>query len=160
MRSRRRRVLSGIGLFAVVGILAVAVMLVVPHLEERSGARLPEGHEQASVSSLFAFWGWSEQESDVRAGSDSALTASSEQIQAEVEFIPTDDVEYEVAEGETLSEIALAHDVDVDLLAAVNDIPDPDTIGAGVIIVIPGTLSRGRGLTSSALSELYPSTSR
>jgi nucleoid-associated protein YgaU len=58
-----------------------------------------------------------------------------------VEFERTEDVEYIVAEGETLSEIAQRHRIEYETLARYNDLRDPNTIVAGQVIVVPGTTS-------------------
>lgn len=47
-------------------------------------------------------------------------------------------VAYEVRPGDTLANIAAAHDVTLDELLAVNDVADPDLIRPGQEIVIPG----------------------
>lgn len=47
-------------------------------------------------------------------------------------------VDYEVRAGDTLSQIAAAHDVTLDELLAANDIDDPDLIVPGQRIAIPG----------------------
>jgi LysM repeat protein len=44
---------------------------------------------------------------------------------------------YQVSEGETLGEIALAYDITVDELLALNGLNDPDSIGAGATIFVP-----------------------
>ena len=44
---------------------------------------------------------------------------------------------YQVKEGETLGEIALAFDVTVDELLALNSLTDPNSIGAGTTIFVP-----------------------
>jgi hypothetical protein len=59
-----------------------------------------------------------------------------------VEFERTDDVEYIVAEGETLSEIASRFEIDYETLARYNDLSDPHSISADQLIVIPGTTNR------------------
>ncbi|MFW5686387.1 MAG: LysM peptidoglycan-binding domain-containing protein [Spirochaetota bacterium] len=59
-----------------------------------------------------------------------------------VEFELTEDLEYIVADGETLSEIARRFDLSYGELADYNGIEDANTIVAGEVIVVPGTFSR------------------
>jgi len=59
-----------------------------------------------------------------------------------VEFERTDDIEYIVAEGETLSEIARRFEIDYETLAGFNDLTNPNAIAAGQVIVVPGTTNR------------------
>jgi len=59
-----------------------------------------------------------------------------------VEFERTDDIEYLVAEGETLSEIARRFEIEYETLAAFNDLTNPNAIAAGQVIVVPGTTNR------------------
>lgn len=56
---------------------------------------------------------------------------------AQVELELTEDLYYEVNQGETLSEIANQFDVEVAALAAHNDIADPDSVTAGQTLRIP-----------------------
>lgn len=55
--------------------------------------------------------------------------------------------EYEVADGETLSQIAQRHRVAVSALASANNIADPDVVISGTVLVIPdgdgGTTTSG-----------------
>ena len=44
---------------------------------------------------------------------------------------------YQVSDGETLGEIALAYDVTVDELLEINGFNNPDSIGAGTVIFVP-----------------------
>jgi len=135
-QSRRRGLLSGssaavpgrivtrirtIALTVLTLALAVALALLVPQLEaeaEGSAARDDAGLLHAEGPSLPS----------VRAGL--------------VEFERTDDTEYIVSEGETLSEIANRFDVDLQALARYNDLSDPNSISADQRIVIPGTMNR------------------
>ena len=56
---------------------------------------------------------------------------------AQVELELTEDLYYEVKQGETLSEIANQFDVEVAALVAHNDIADPDSVIAGQTLRIP-----------------------
>ncbi len=55
----------------------------------------------------------------------------------EVAFERTEDSEYIVAEGETLSEIANRFDLSYELLASYNELADPDTLAPGQRILVP-----------------------
>jgi nucleoid-associated protein YgaU len=59
-----------------------------------------------------------------------------------VDFELTEDVEYIVSEGETLSEIARRFEIGYQELADYNALTDPNTIVAGQVIVVPGTSLR------------------
>jgi hypothetical protein len=100
--------------------LATTLIVLVPYLEEGS-----EG---------------------MREGTDVVLRASAPALPSLrdglVDFELTEDIEYIVQEGETLSEIAHRYDVDYELLADFNGLSDPDTIDAGETIVVPGPSSR------------------
>lgn len=61
-----------------------------------------------------------------------------------VDFELTEDVEYIIGEGETLSEIATRFEISYRELAAYNGLTNPDAITAGQRITIPGTFSRRR----------------
>jgi hypothetical protein len=56
----------------------------------------------------------------------------------EVEFERTEDTEYVITEGETLSEIADRFNLGYDLLAGYNEIADPDSVSPGQRILVPG----------------------
>lgn len=74
---------------------------------------------------------------------------------------------YTVANGDSLSEIALAHGVPLSNLMQANDIEDPDKVLAGSILIIPGNPKDGvltkhgvrltvpKGITLSRIAELY-----
>ena len=55
----------------------------------------------------------------------------------EVAFERTEDSEYIVAEGETLSEIASRFDLSYEILASYNELADPDTLLPGQRILVP-----------------------
>lgn len=55
----------------------------------------------------------------------------------EVAFERTEDSEYIVAEGETLSEIANRFDLSYEQLATYNELADPDTLSPGQRILVP-----------------------
>ena len=55
----------------------------------------------------------------------------------EVAFERTEDSEYIVAEGETLSEIANRFDLSYEQLAIYNELADPDTLSPGQRILVP-----------------------
>lgn len=55
----------------------------------------------------------------------------------EVGFERTEDSEYIVAEGETLSEIAGLFDLSYEILASYNELADPDTLSPGQRILVP-----------------------
>ncbi len=57
----------------------------------------------------------------------------------EVAFERTEDSEYIVAEGETLSEIANRYDLSFELLASYNELADPNTLVPGQRILVPST---------------------
>ncbi len=78
--------------------------------------------------------------------SGAALEAGAPELRALqaglVEFERTDDIEYIVAEGETLSEIARRFDIEYETLAGFNELKNPHAIAAGQVIVVPGTTNR------------------
>ena len=139
-RSTRRTGLTAFFLVLVVIALGAAVAILVPRLEEYSRNVM-----DAQLASAPALPGFTSAQVASQPETMEAADAAAEPVVFEL----TDDLEYVVGEGETLSEIALAHDVDFSLLARFNEIDDPDTIAAGLRIVIPGTLSRGRGINES-----------
>ncbi len=53
--------------------------------------------------------------------------------------------EYTVAVGDTLSEIALRHDVSVEELAEANGIVDPEYILSGQVLLVPGAAANAHG---------------
>jgi LysM domain-containing protein len=55
----------------------------------------------------------------------------------EVSFERTEDSEYVVADGETLSEIANRFDLSYEILASYNELANPDTLVPGQRILIP-----------------------
>ena len=55
----------------------------------------------------------------------------------EVAFERTEDSEYIVVEGETLSEIADRFDLSYEILASYNELADPDTLSPGQRILVP-----------------------
>jgi LysM repeat protein len=46
-------------------------------------------------------------------------------------------VTYTVQAGDTLSAIAQAHDISLEVLTAANDLPDPDVLQIGQVLIIP-----------------------
>jgi LysM repeat protein len=65
------------------------------------------------------------------------LPDSTASIVPTVEFERTEDVEYVVGDGETLSEIADSYDLSYETLAEYNDLTDPNTLRPGQRIMIP-----------------------
>ena len=99
--------------------LAVALVVLVPRLEAEAEAAVGPG------ASLLA--------------SATGLPSLGSGL---VEFERTEDVDYIVVEGETLSEIARKFRIDYETLARFNGLRDPNSIIAGQQIVIPGSTSR------------------
>lgn len=133
-RSRARRVPNTSGLLGRIRTvilllltlaLGVSLIFLVPELEAEA--------ERASESGVSG--------AVLEAGAP-ALSALKAGL---VEFERTDDIEYIVAEGETLSEIAQRFGIDYETLAGFNDLPSPHAIAAGQVIVVPGTTNRSLG---------------
>jgi hypothetical protein len=144
---RGRRGFSALALLLAASALAAAIVLAVPRLEAYSRSVVdPDAVEIASADGLLGLFA-------LRPAGTQDVTRTRGDLEAEatdaeplVDFELTDDLEYIVGEGETLSEIALRYDVDYQVLARFNRIADPDSIRAGTRIVIPGTLTRGLGI--------------
>ncbi len=124
VRERRFPVLSTLrtaGLALLTVALGAALVVLVPELEDeaaRAAADRQDAALQAAVSSFPT--------------PQSGL----------VEFERTEDIEYFVEEGETLSSIARRYQIDYPLLAEYNELTNPHTISVGQRITIPGTTSR------------------
>ncbi len=102
--------------------LGAALVVIVPELEE--AAARTAGDEPADAAIQAAI---------------SPFTTPPAGL---VEFEQTDDIEYFVEEGETLSAIARKHRIDYRLLADYNALANPHALSVGQRITIPGTTSR------------------
>lgn len=101
--------------------LGAILVVLVPELEDeaaRAGGRQQDTALHATVSSFAA------------------------PESGRVEFEQTEDVEYFVEEGETLSSIARRYRIDYRVLAEYNGLADPNAISVGQRITIPGITSR------------------
>ena len=63
---------------------------------------------------------------------------------------------YTVRAGDTLSAIAQEHDVSMDALAAANDLPDPDVLQIGQVLIVPETEPAAPALETE-VSTAFPS---
>lgn len=112
--------------FLLINILvSAATTLVVVSLWER--AHRSDGPEMTAVAPLLVIptaAGAGDQAVEVPAPAEDGTPES--RLEA-----------YQVSAGETLGEIALAFDIEVDDLLALNGFTDPDSIGAGTIIFVP-----------------------
>ncbi len=107
-------------LIVLVGGLATALIVLVPYLESDAGSSSAQSHDFVEASAP-------------------ALPSLREGL---VDFELTEDYEYIVAEGETLSEIADRFAIDYELLADANALRNPHTISVGQRILIPAPDSR------------------
>jgi len=155
IRARLGAITRFVALVAAVGMLTTGLVImatqngdetVVPDSVERAAIDLaPESG--AVVESPLAD-APSETQADVTNGSASTIFLSDpvEIPLPQVEFERNEDMDYIVAPGDTLSDIAHKFDLDSDVLADYNDLANPNALVPGQRLLIPGL---------DLLSDLY-----